>query len=272
MQYIMRHLKAEAVFHAAAYKHVPLMEANPVAVIENNVFGTQNLLQASLDAGVKRFVLITTDKAVEPASIYGASKYLSERLVENTAKPVTGEVHFMAVRFGNVLGSRGSIVPLFQQQIEKGGPVTVTHPNVRRWFMTIPEACSLVLKAGGVGENGARYLLDMGEPIRIYTLAEHLIKFYGYEPNTDIKIEIIGMRPGEKLDEKLVADDETATPTNDAKILRLTRPPKSEDINRTALLAELAPFCIYNSAYPERYRDSAALRETLRAAIPTLIP
>ncbi|MDR1025639.1 MAG: polysaccharide biosynthesis protein, partial [Treponema sp.] len=195
MDYIMKKLRLDVVFHTAAYKHVPMMEENPVAAIENNVLGTENLIRTARNCGVKRFVHITTDKAVEPVSIYGASKYICEKLVLEEARRMAAsgtpaeDLSFMVVRFGNVLGSRGSIVPLFQRQIEKGGPVTVTHPDMRRWFMTIPEACSLVLKAGGVGENGTLYLLDMGEPIRIRDMAEQMIRFYGFEPEEDIKIE-----------------------------------------------------------------------------------
>ncbi|HOT63145.1 MAG TPA: nucleoside-diphosphate sugar epimerase/dehydratase, partial [Treponemataceae bacterium] len=180
MRHIMRKLRCDVVFHAAAYKHVPLMEANPVAVIENNVFGTANLLDACLESGVRRFVLISTDKAVEPVSVYGASKMLSERLVLEAARRAresglgggASDSAYMFVRFGNVLGSRGSILPLFLDQIRKGGPVTVTDPEMVRYFMTIPEACSLVLQAGGVGVNGESYLLDMGEPVRIVEIAE----------------------------------------------------------------------------------------------------
>ncbi|MDR0315713.1 MAG: polysaccharide biosynthesis protein, partial [Treponema sp.] len=195
MNYIIGQLRADVVFHTAAYKHVPMMEENPVAAIENNVMGTDNLIRAVIAHKVQRFVHITTDKAVDPVSVYGASKYLCEQLaLEAAASAGTGTAapNFMVVRFGNVLGSRGSIVPLFQKQIEKGGPVTVTHPDMRRWFMTIPEACSLVLKAGGVGENGRLYLLDMGEPVRIRDLAEQMIRFYGFEPETEIKIEYTG--------------------------------------------------------------------------------
>ncbi len=195
VDYILGHLKADAVFHTAAYKHVPLMEENPVAAVENNVFGTENLVLAAIKHNIKRFVHITTDKAVDPVSVYGASKYLCEQMVLEAAAS-SGGPNFMVVRFGNVLGSRGSIVPLFQQQIQKGGPVTITHPDIRRWFMTISEACSLVLKAGGVGVNGGLYLLDMGEPVRIKDLAEQLIRFHGFEPDTEIKIVYTGLRPG----------------------------------------------------------------------------
>ena len=266
MDYILGQLKADVVFHTAAYKHVPMMEENPVAAIENNVLGTGNLIDAARRRGVKRLVHITTDKAVEPVSVYGASKYLCEQLVLRAAA-VEAETNFMVVRFGNVLGSRGSIVPLFQQQIEKGGPVTVTHPDMRRWFMTIPEACSLVLKAGGVGENGGLYLLDMGEPVRIRDLAEQMIRFYGFEPETEIRIEYTGLRPGERLGERLWAEDEEPRETEHSRILRLDRKtPLAIDI--PALMDALAPVCRYDPARPDLYRNGEALRDILAEAIP----
>jgi FlaA1/EpsC-like NDP-sugar epimerase len=281
MDYILGHLKADVVFHTAAYKHVPMMEENPVAAIENNVLGTENLINAAQKHGVKRFVHITTDKAVDPVSVYGASKYLCEKLVlDAAAQPVNiaggraeqvrGQAtNFMVVRFGNVLGSRGSIVPLFQQQIEKGGPVTVTHSEMRRWFMTIPEACSLVLKAGGVGDNGGLYLLDMGEPVRIRDLAEQMIRFYGFEPETEIKIEYTGLRPGERLGERLWADDEEPRETEHSRILRLERK-GPQNLNIAALLEELRPICRFDRDHPEMYRNSRLLRDILEEAIPGL--
>jgi FlaA1/EpsC-like NDP-sugar epimerase len=269
IDYIIGRLKADVIFHAAAYKHVPMMEENPVAALENNFFGTDNLVRAARKHGVKRFVLITTDKAVEPVSVYGVSKYLCERLVLEAAQS-SAALNFMVVRFGNVLGSRGSIMPLFQKQIEKGGPVTVTSPEMRRWFMTIPEACSLVLKAGGVGDNGELYLLDMGEPIRIRDMAEQMIRFYGFEPEGDIRIEYIGCRPGERLDERLWGEDEVPAPTPFNRILRVERksPPP---VNLGELAEKLRPICRFDPASPERYRDSALLRRVLREAIPSLI-
>ncbi|QQO08054.1 polysaccharide biosynthesis protein [Breznakiella homolactica] len=269
MDYIIGKLKADVIFHTAAYKHVPMMEENPVAAIENNVLGTDNLLYAARANGVKRFVLISTDKAVDPVSVYGASKYLCEQLVLR-ASSAQEDTHYMVVRFGNVLGSRGSIVPLFQKQIEKGGPVTVTHPDMRRWFMTIPEACSLVLKAGGVGENGRLYLLDMGEPIAIREMAEQMIRFYGFEPETDIKIEYIGLRNGERLDEPLWGDGEVPVDTEFPRIKRVERKSQENPIDMNALMAELKPICCYTQDNPGVYRDSRALRDALHRVIPTL--
>jgi FlaA1/EpsC-like NDP-sugar epimerase len=277
MDYIIGKLKADAVFHTAAYKHVPLMEENPVAVIENNFLGTNNLLSAAQNHGVKRFVLVSTDKAVEPISVYGVSKYLCELLVLKAARlaPADCPANFMVVRFGNVLGSRGSFVPLFQNQIERGGPVTITHPDMKRWFMTIPEACSLVLKAGGVGENGALYLLDMGEPVVIRDIAEQMIRFYGYEPEIDIKIEIVGLRPGERLNESLWAAHEKPVDTQFARIKKIERAderllPFAPEIDVDALTKKLLPICRFDPSAPEIYRDSKMLHDILHEAIPAL--
>jgi FlaA1/EpsC-like NDP-sugar epimerase len=274
MDWIFSRLNADVVFHTAAYKHVPMMEENPVAAIENNLFGTHNLIKAAQKHGVKRFVHITTDKAVEPVSVYGVSKYLCEGLVLEAARENNGMENqgkcssFMVVRFGNVLGSRGSIMPLFQKQIEKGGPVTVTSPDMRRWFMTIPEACSLVLEAGGVGDNGKLYLLDMGEPVRIRDLAEQMIRFYGFEPEEDIKIEYVGLRPGERLDEELWWDDEIPGPTAFDRILKVERKTESEtDIQ--GIMEKLLPVCRFDPSAPEKYRNSELLRDILRESVPS---
>ncbi|MCL2184493.1 MAG: polysaccharide biosynthesis protein [Treponema sp.] len=267
VDYIFSNLKADAIFHTAAYKHVPMMEENPVAAIENNVFGTENLIKAAVKHNIKRFVHISTDKAVSPVSVYGASKYICERMIlaQSTRNTNKGNnPHFVIVRFGNVLGSRGSIVPLFQQQIEKGGPVTVTHPDVCRYFMTISEACSLVLKTGGVGENGGLYLLDMGEPVRIRDLAEQLIRFHGFEVETDIKIEYVGLRPGERLDESLLSEEEIPSLTDYSRILKVNR--RTEDNSNQLIMEaveELRPICKFDPAKPDEYRDSKKLRAIL---------
>jgi len=264
IDYLFGQLKADAVFHTAAYKHVPMMEDNPVAAIENNVFGTLNLINAVKKHGVKHFVQISTDKAVSPVSVYGVSKFLCEQIVLEAGKEQEKKsTNFIIVRFGNVLGSRGSIVPLFQQQIEKGGPVTVTHPEARRFFMTISEACSLVLKAGGIGVNSGLYLLDMGEPVRIRDLAEQLIRFHGYEPDTEIKIDYIGLRPGERLDESLLSDEEMPAFTDYSRILQINRKvPLSIDIKK--LLDDMRPVCMFDSEQPKVYRDSFLLKEILK--------
>ena len=269
MENVMLRLKADVVFHAAAYKHVPMMEANTVAAIENNVFGTQNLVDACLASGVKRFVLVSTDKAVEPLCVYGASKFLSERIAMQAQSRAASGQHYMVVRFGNVLGSRGSILPLFKQQIDQGGPVTVTDPRASRYFMTIPEACSLVLKAGGVGSGGASYLLDMGEPVLIRDLAEQVIRFSGFEPDRDIKIEYIGLRPGERLEEKLVADDERLEPTSYPRINRLAAAawrlrPGSRAAGTPAGMLRRRP------GDPKSTATARVLRSALRTFIPTV--
>ena len=258
VDYIIKQTKCNVIFHCAAYKHVPMMEENQVAAIENNVFGTKNLLDACLKHKVDRFVLISTDKAVSPVSVYGVSKMLCEKLVLDAAKVADKTQALMFVRFGNVLGSRGSILPLFQNQIKTGGPITVTDENMVRFFMTIPEACSLVLQAGGVGQNGKSYLLDMGEPIKIIDLAKQIIKFSGLEPYKDIDIKIVGARKGERLIEPLWLEEENPTPTEYKKLLTLDN--KDYEPERLKnLLEKLYPICYFTKGAEEDFRNREKL-------------
>ena len=218
MRLIFERYRPYAVFHAAAHKHVPLMEENMAEAVTNNVLGTKNIAELSAEFGVEHLVLISTDKAVRPTNVMGATQRVAEQIVQEIAE--THGRNFVAVRFGNVLGSRGSVVPTFLRQIEAGGPVTVTHPEMRRYFMTIPEAVQLVLQAGAIGKGGEVFVLDMGEPVKILDLATDLIRLSGLEVGTDIEIRFSGTRPGEKLYEELFFDSESALPTGHPKVLR----------------------------------------------------
>ncbi|MEG1524976.1 MAG: nucleoside-diphosphate sugar epimerase/dehydratase [Clostridia bacterium] len=247
---VMTEFCPDLVVHTAAHKHVPLMEDSPTEAIKNNVRGTLNVVRSAGEHHVKRFVQLSTDKAVNPTNVMGASKRITELIVQDYAK--CSSMQCMTVRFGNVLGSYGSVIPLFENQIKSGGPVQVTHPEITRYFMTIPEAAQLVLQAGALGESGAIYVLNMGEPVRIMDLAEKLIRYYGYTPNEDMPIEIIGLRPGEKMYEELTLDEEEQsmmetthnrimktkplTIDDEAFPVKLTRLLEAADQNDSALL------------------------------------
>jgi FlaA1/EpsC-like NDP-sugar epimerase len=214
--------KPEVVYHAAAYKHVPMMEENPSQAIFANVVGTMNTAELSMEYGVKNFVFISTDKAVNPSNVMGASKRIAERYIQGLsliAKNEKSEIKFITTRFGNVLGSNGSVVPLFTEQIQNGGPITITHPDVIRYFMTIPEACQLVLEAGAMGNGGEIFIFDMGAPVKIIDLARKMIRLAGMIPERDIEIKTIGLRPGEKLYEELLNDNSKTVPTHNSKIM-----------------------------------------------------
>jgi FlaA1/EpsC-like NDP-sugar epimerase len=230
---IFKEFLPEVVFHAAAYKHVPLMEINPAEAVNNNVRGTKRVADAALSVGVENFVMISTDKAVNPTNIMGATKRAAEKYIQSLSG--RGKTHFVTVRFGNVLGSSGSVIPTFKEQISKGGPVTVTHPEVTRYFMTIPEASQLVLQAGSMGQGGEIFLLDMGQPVKILQLAEELIRLSGLTPYDDIDITFTGLRPGEKLYEELLLAGEGILGTSHEKICVA----KAEHVDEEALTLQL---------------------------------
>ena len=253
--------RPQIVFHAAAHKHVPLMETSPNEAIKNNVFGTLNCARSANEFGCKRFVLISTDKAVNPTNIMGATKRICEMIIQAMARTTKG-TEFVAVRFGNVLGSNGSVIPLFRKQIEEGGPVTVTDKNIIRYFMTIPEAVSLVLQAGAYAKGGEIFVLDMGEPVRIDDLARNLIKLSGFRPDEDIKIVYTGLRPGEKLYEEMLMDEEGMTDTENA-LIHIGRPIEFDDAKFFDDLVELKAYA---------YEDKGDIREMVKQLVPTYHP
>ncbi|SHO47101.1 polysaccharide biosynthesis protein [Anaerocolumna xylanovorans] len=257
---IMDQYRPDIVYHAAAHKHVPLMEDSPNEAIKNNVGGTYKMALAAHMYGVKKFILISSDKAVNPTNVMGASKRICELIIQAFHKK--SDTEFVAVRFGNVLGSNGSVIPLFKEQIQRGGPVTVTHPDIIRYFMTIPEAVSLVLQAGAYAKGGEIFILDMGEPVKIADLAENLIRLSGYEPGRDIEIEYTGLRPGEKLYEELLMEDEGLSSTNN-KLIFIG---KQIDIDADEFLKKVLEL---DKAAKEEVDD---IRERLIDMVPTYHP
>jgi FlaA1/EpsC-like NDP-sugar epimerase len=231
--YVMRRYRPHVIFHAAAYKHVPLMEEFPEECVKNNILGTLNVVKTADKYRVERFVFISTDKAVNCVNNMGISKRIAEMIVQSNSKHSTTK--FIIVRFGNVLGSRGSVIPLFKEQIAKGGPVTVTHPEMTRFFMTMPEAAQLVIQAGALGKGGDIFVLDMGEPVKILDMAEDLIRLSGFEPYVDIPIEFIGIRPGEKLKEEILTEQEGTVATRHERIFRT----RADDVDEKRLIRDI---------------------------------
>lgn len=260
MSTIMKKYHPDVIYHAAAHKHVPLMEVSPNEAVKNNVFGTWKTAHAAAVCGVKKFVLISTDKAVNPTNIMGASKRICEMIVQTYNRHYDTE--FVAVRFGNVLGSNGSVIPLFKRQIAAGGPVTVTHPDIIRYFMTIPEAVSLVLQAGVYAKGGEIFVLDMGEPVKILDLAKNLIKLSGYKVDEDIKIEFTGLRPGEKLYEELLMNEEGLTDTEN-KLIHVGKPIEFDESQFYVQLDRL------KRAVEDECED---VRPLIQEIVPTYIP
>ena len=256
-----REFGPDVVLHAAAYKHVPMQELNPWEAIYNNILGTRNMIDVSLETEVKRFVLVSTDKAVRPTNVMGATKRVAEMLT--ICVNDDPERRFMAVRFGNVIGSSGSVIPLFQEQISRGSPLTVTHPDVRRYFMSIPEAAQLILQAGAMGSGKEIFILDMGEPVRIADLARDLIRLNGLEPERDIPIQFTGLRPGEKLYEELITEGEGIVPTNHDKILVL----QGEEYNCEALNIQIDELLVVADTY-----DPTAIKKKLHEMVEEYTP
>jgi FlaA1/EpsC-like NDP-sugar epimerase len=269
MSQVFERYRPTVVFHAAAYKHVALLEANPLESVRNNALATKALIDVAIEYGAARFVLVSTDKAANPKNLMGQSKAICEWIVEAYGQRRDITTRFVAVRFGNVLGSSGSVIPIFRRQIERGGPVTVTHPEMSRYFMTIPEAVSLIVQAGAIGGRGHVYVLDMGEPVKILDLARNMIRLSGKEPETEVPIVFIGARPGEKLHEELWSEGETVGPTGHPKILRAARAPIDVEWLE-AELAELEQMVERGQTLDVVSKLAAMMREPRRAGAAVL--
>ena len=260
MNWIFETYHPEIIYHAAAHKHVPLMEESPNEAIKNNVLGTWKIVQAADHYHVKRFVMISTDKAVNPTNIMGASKRICEMIIQTYNK--RSDTEYVAVRFGNVLGSNGSVIPLFKKQIERGGPVTVTDPNIVRYFMTIPEAVSLVLQAGAYAKGGEIFVLDMGEPVKILDLAKNLILLSGHKPDEDIQIVFTGLRPGEKLYEEMLMDEEGLQDTEN-NLIHIGKPIELDEEKFLNQLEKLKEYVV---------TEPSDIREWVKEIVPTYQP
>lgn len=258
VQFLIERLNADVCFHTAAHKHVPLMEGNPVECIKNNVFGTKNLIDATKNSSISKFVFISSDKAVDPSCTYGVSKAIAEELVLEAGGR---DKRFLAVRFGNVLGTKGSVIPLWEDQIKACAPVTITHPDMKRFFMSKHEAVSLIIKVSSFENGGELYALDMGEPFLMTDLAKRVGSQFNINPE-DLKIEFIGTRPGEKLEEKLWGDDEVPEKIDSEKIIKISPNRKIKNIEE--FLNNLHPICFYKEEKKDLFRNKVSLRDLLR--------
>ncbi|PKN76520.1 MAG: polysaccharide biosynthesis protein, partial [Deltaproteobacteria bacterium HGW-Deltaproteobacteria-10] len=257
------------VFHAAAYKHVPMLEKNPWEAVFNNIIGSRMAMEMSLKHDVERFVLVSTDKAVRPTNVMGASKRITELIMQSLQGNGT---RFMAVRFGNVVGSSGSVIPLFRRQIEQGGPVTVTHPEVNRYFMTIPEASQMILQGGAMGEGGEVFILKMGTPVKIADMARDLIRLSGKEPEVDIKIVYTGLREGEKLYEELIAVGEDIMPTSHEKVMVLRSSNHSNDSRYLIETREKLNKAIDELSQDALHHNADTIKKKLKEIVPEYTP
>lgn len=255
----------QVVFHAAAYKHVPMLEINPWEAVFNNILGSKIVMEMAAKSGVRRFVLVSTDKAVRPTNVMGASKRVAEMLLQSFSG---GATHFVAVRFGNVIGSSGSVIPLFRSQIEKGGPVTVTHPEITRYFMTIPEAAQLVIQAGGMGQGGEIFVLEMGTPVKIVDMARDLIRLSGKEPDRDIEIKFTGLRDGEKLYEELITTEESVVKTDHRKIMVLRANGYAAGLNSQAEFQQWLEEQLQGLYQSASNHDAVAIKQKLSELVP----